>query len=122
MPFFRQKRPFWPKNVKNRQNREKSSKIAFFGILPPFWRFRACPAKTFKKDPTKYEPQYGGWCAYAMGAKGEKVEINPETFKIVDGKLYLFYNRFFSNTLTDWNKDEAHLKKQADVNWQKTFK
>ncbi len=87
------------------------------------YRFaNAVNLETFKKDPTKYEPQYGGWCAYAMGAKGEKVEINPETFKIVEGKLYLFYNHFFSNTLTDWNKDEAHLKKQADANWQKTFK
>jgi YHS domain-containing protein len=75
--------------------------------------------EAFKKEPAKYEPQYGGWCAYAMGAKGEKVEINPETFKILDGKLYLFYNRFFNNTLTDWNKDQTNLKKQADANWQK---
>jgi YHS domain-containing protein len=75
----------------------------------------------FKKNPAKYEPSYGGWCSYAMGAKGEKVEIDPKTFKIVDGKLNLFYNRFFNNTLTDWNKDEANLKKKADVNWSKTF-
>src|SRR3954451_10330679 len=44
----------------------------------------------FKKSPAKYEPEYGGWCAYAMGSKGEKVSIDPATFKIVDGKLYLF--------------------------------
>jgi YHS domain-containing protein len=31
----------------------------------------------FKKDYKKYEPQYGGWCAYAMGATGDKVEIDP---------------------------------------------
>src|SRR5215475_4850266 len=37
----------------------------------------------FKKNPAKYEPQYGGWCAYAMGKKGAKVEIDPETFKII---------------------------------------
>jgi YHS domain-containing protein len=73
----------------------------------------------FKKNPAKYEPEYGGWCAYAMGAKGEKVTIDPKTFKIVDGKLYLFYNKFFNNTLTDWNKDEGNLKKKADANWQK---
>jgi len=47
--------------------------------------------------------------------------VDPETFKIVNGKLYLFYNRFFNNTLTNWNKDEANLKTKADVNWQKTF-
>lgn len=76
----------------------------------------------FIKNPSKYEPQYGGWCAYAMGSAGEKVEINPETFKIVDGKLFLFYNAFFNNTLKSWNKDEANLKTQADNNWKKIYK
>ena len=73
----------------------------------------------FKSNPGKYQPQYGGWCAYAMGAKGEKVEINPETFKIIDGKLYLFYNKFFNNTKKTWDKDESNLKTSADKNWDK---
>lgn len=78
--------------------------------------------EAFKAAPFKYEPEYGGWCAYAMGNTGEKVSIDPETFKIVNGKLYLFYNRFFTNTLKDWNKNEASLKKSADINWPKLFK
>jgi len=78
--------------------------------------------ETFKATPFKYEPEYGGWCAYAMGNSGEKVSVDPETFKIVNGKLYLFYNRFFTNTLKDWNKNEAALKKMADANWPKLFK
>ena len=73
----------------------------------------------FMRNPGRYEPQFGGWCAYAMGKKGEKVEIDPETFKIVDGKLYLFYNKFFNNTLKSWNQDETRLKTQADHNWMK---
>lgn len=73
----------------------------------------------FAKNPASYEPQYGGWCAYAMGATGEKVEIDPETFKIVDGKLNLYYNAYFNNTLKSWNKDEVNLKKKADANWKK---
>jgi len=73
----------------------------------------------FLKNPTSFEPQYGGWCAYAMGAKGEKVEVNPETFKILDGKLYLFYNAYFNNTLKSWNKDEVNLKAKAEKNWKK---
>ena len=72
----------------------------------------------FIADPTKYEPQYGGWCAYAMGNSAEKVEIDPETFKIIDGKLYLFYNKYFNNTLKSWNKTEAKLKTAADVSWK----
>lgn len=73
----------------------------------------------FKKSPAKYEPQYGGWCAYAMGHDGSKVEVDPETFKIISDKLYLFYNKYFNNTLKSWNKDEANLKSHADANWQK---
>ncbi|CAA9202396.1 hypothetical protein FLA105534_04062 [Flavobacterium bizetiae] len=78
--------------------------------------------EAFLKNPSKYEPQYGGWCAYAMGSAGEKVEINPETFKIIDGKLYLFYNAYFNNTLKSWNKDQTNLKTKADNNWKKTYK
>lgn len=73
----------------------------------------------FLKNPSNYEPQYGGWCAYAMGNSGEKVDIDPVTFKIVDGKLYVFYNAFFNNTLKSWNKNEAYLMKKADENWKK---
>ncbi|WP_276485539.1 YHS domain-containing (seleno)protein [Paraflavitalea pollutisoli] len=75
----------------------------------------------FKANPAKYEPQYGGWCAYAMGAKGEKVEVDPETFKILNGKLYLFYNKFFNNTLKSWNKEENSLQTAADKNWTKYY-
>jgi YHS domain-containing protein len=76
----------------------------------------------FVKDYSKYEPQYGGWCAYAMGATNSKVEIDPETFKILNGKLYLFYHSWVNNTLTKWNKDEASLKAKADKNWQVLYK
>ena len=75
----------------------------------------------FKNNPFKYEPEYGGWCAYAMGAKGEKVEIDPETFTIINGKLFLFYNAYFNNTLKDWKKDEANLHKKADANWTNIY-
>jgi hypothetical protein len=75
----------------------------------------------FLKDWKKYEPQYGGWCAYAMGATGEKVEIDPESFKISDGKLFLFYHSWINNTLNKWNKDETNLHTKADRNWPKFF-
>ena len=76
----------------------------------------------FNSNPAKYEPQYGGWCAYAMGSDGSKVEIDPSTFKILDGKLFLFYNRFFNNTLKSWNADEVKLHAQADENWLKVLR
>jgi len=76
----------------------------------------------FLANPAQYEPQYGGWCAYAMGATGEKVEVDPETFKVVNGKLFLFYHSWVNNTLLKWNKDEGNLHAKADVNWQKFYR
>ena len=76
----------------------------------------------FKLNPAKYEPQYGGWCAYAMGNTGEKVEIDPKTFKIINGKLYLFYNSLFNNTLKTWNTKEAILLPKSATNWKNIFK
>ena len=73
----------------------------------------------FKISPSKYEPAYGGWCAYAMGENGEKVKVDPETYKILDGKLFLFYNFWGNNTLKDWNKSEKALKAKGDENWKK---
>ncbi|MGE6353752.1 YHS domain-containing (seleno)protein [Flavobacterium sp. NPDC079362] len=99
---------------------KKDLSTSYQGVV---YKFSSSQNKeTFLKNPSKYEPQYGGWCAYAMGSAGEKVEINPETFKIIDGKLYLFYNAYFNNTLKSWNKDETNLKSKADNNWKKTYK
>ncbi|KAA1244208.1 YHS domain-containing (seleno)protein [Aquimarina sp. RZ0] len=74
----------------------------------------------FKSNPEKFIPQYGGYCAYALGVNGEKVSINPKTYEIRDGKLYLFYNSWGVNTLTKWVEEGAEtLKSKADINWQK---
>jgi YHS domain-containing protein len=101
---------------------EKGSKdqaIAYEGVT--YYFSSAANRDAFKKDPARYEPQYGGWCAYAMGKDGSKVDVDPGTFKIVDGKIFLFYNQFFTNTLKSWNKDEANLHRNADNNWQKVY-
>ena len=95
------------------------AELAVFNQGITYYFSTADNKEAFKKDPSKYEPQYGGWCAYAMGNDGSKVNIDPSTFKILDGKLYVFYNKFFTNTLKSWNKDEAHLKTSANANWQK---
>ena len=86
----------------------------------------------FKENPTKYEPQYGGWCAWAM-ADGQRTKANPKSYKLVDGKLYVFYDRFFIDTREKWNdyiaeyvdasgnineaEGESHLIGQADTYW-----
>lgn len=74
---------------------------------------------TFNKNPKQYLPQYGGYCAYAIAKKSKKVSINPETFEIRDGKLYLFYNSWGTNTLKLWlKKDVKGLQKKADQVWE----
>jgi YHS domain-containing protein len=79
--------------------------------------------ETFKSSPKKYIPAYGGFCAYAVGAKAERVSIDPETFEIRDGKLYLFYNSWGTNTFEMWQEEGAEqLKEKADKNWVKIKK
>ncbi|WP_303318848.1 YHS domain-containing (seleno)protein [Flavivirga abyssicola] len=74
----------------------------------------------FKTNPEKFIPQYGGYCAYAIAIKENKVSINPKTFKIINDKLYLFYNAWGTNTLELWNKEHSHeLLNKADKNWEK---
>jgi YHS domain-containing protein len=91
--------------------------LTFKGIT--YWFSSQSNLSQFKATPEKYEPAYGGWCAYAMGETGEKVKIDPETYKIIEGKLYLFYNFWGNNTLDDWNEKEKMLKTKADQNWKK---
>ena len=74
------------------------------------------------KDPLRYLPEYGGWCAYAMGESGDKISVDPETYKIVDNRLYLFYNTFLNNTLKKWNAREEELLSKADLHWREQQK
>lgn len=75
---------------------------------------------TFKENSEMYVPQYGGYCAYAVAVKGEKIGINPKSFQIIDDKLYLFYDKLGFDTLQKWNEEGVEkLQKQADTNWEK---
>jgi YHS domain-containing protein len=97
------------------QKGNKSILYEYKGVI--YWFNTTENLDLFKKQADKFEPVYGGWCAFALGDSGEKVKVDPKTFKIIDGNLYLFYNFYFNNTLIDWNKDEYELKKKADENW-----
>lgn len=67
----------------------------------------------FKADPEKYAPQYGGYCAYGV-AQGYTPEIDPQAFKVVDGKLYLNLSR---DVLKRWQKDIPGYVRDANKNW-----
>lgn len=70
---------------------------------------------TFKANPAKYEPAYGGFCAYGVSV-GAKFDGDPRYWKIVDGKLYL---NLSAEIQESWNKDvKGHITK-AEANWPK---
>lgn len=83
--------------------------------------------KLFQKNPEKYLPQFGGYCAYGVGMKmGEgingnppgKYPVNPETFKIIDNRLYLFYNDHGYNFLETWESNEKENLERANSRWK----
>jgi YHS domain-containing protein len=69
---------------------------------------------TFKANPDRYAPQYGGHCAWAA-ANNYRFAGDPKVWKIVDGKLYLNYNK---DVQGKWEKDIPGLVKKGDINWQ----
>ncbi|MBZ0112002.1 MAG: YHS domain-containing protein [Thermoanaerobaculia bacterium] len=80
------------------------------------WRFASGDHRDlFEADPTRYAPQYGGYCAFAV-AKGKMVGIDPEAWQIVDDKLYLQYSK---KVQKQWQEDIPGFITKADENWPK---
>lgn len=76
----------------------------------------------FDKEPQKFIPAYGGWCALGM-AVGDKFPVDPKTFKIVDGKLHLFLKNKNVDALDLWNKGNAdEYVEKAAAHWAKVNK
>lgn len=71
----------------------------------------------FLENPEKFAPQYGGWCAYAVADSKSKVGIEPKSFLIQDGRLFVFYNGLLADTRKKWSKDPRAFLKKADANW-----
>lgn len=80
------------------------------------WRFANRDNRDrFAKDPTRYAPQYAGYCAYAV-SRGSTAAIDPEAWKIVDGKLYLNLSK---DIQAIWEEDIPGNIERADRNWPK---
>lgn len=78
------------------------------------WRFASPEAKVkFEKSPATYAPQFGGHCAWAT-SQGYVAPGDPETWKIVDGKLYLNYN---ARAKELWEADQDNAIAQGHANW-----
>ena len=78
------------------------------------WYFSSRDNKAlFMENPEKYVPQYGGYCAWSM-SEGNKGIVNPEEWRIVDEKLYLFFTKGIKRK---WEEDISGHIARADEKW-----
>jgi len=78
------------------------------------WRFASAANRDrFLADPARWAPAYGGFCAYAV-SRGYTAPIDPQAWRIVDGKLYLNYDL---NVRATWARDIPGYISRADANW-----
>ncbi len=127
--------PALPQTMKTLQNLDKNG-VAIQGYDPVAFFTQSKPVKgtsqfqsnyhgatyyfasaedkaTFDASPAKYEPQFGGYCAYGVSV-GKVVPIKVEAFQIVNGRLLLQYDL---DVKEKFNKDQAGNLQKADNNW-----
>lgn len=90
----------------------KGSDEYSYDWLGATWHFaNASHRDMFKQSPIAYAPQYGGYCAEGMAFDEQTVNIEPQAFQIIDGKLYLSGGASFEDLETNRHK--------ADETWPK---
>ena len=78
------------------------------------WRFASTEHRNaFAADPTRYAPQFGGYCAYAV-SRGTTADGDPQQWAVADGKLYVNNNAL---AMTLWNRDRAGNIQAGVINW-----
>lgn len=78
------------------------------------WQFASAEHRDkFAADPEKYAPQFGGYCAYAV-SEGHTASIDPEAWKIIEGKLYLNYSK---GVQKKWEQNAPARIEQGNRNW-----
>jgi YHS domain-containing protein len=90
--------------------------VAQFRVTHQGYEYRFASADhlaTFRANPSRYVPQYGGYCAWAV-ANGYTAAGNPQNWRIVDGRLYLNYN---DEIQTRWERDIPGFIRAGNANW-----
>ncbi|TMV07892.1 YHS domain protein [Ruegeria sediminis] len=78
------------------------------------WQFASQDNRElFEANPRAYAPQFGGYCAYAVG-RGYLATTDPEAWRIVDGKLYLTHSPDVARL---WRQDIPGNIVLAEQNW-----
>lgn len=73
----------------------------------------------FRSNPDRFIPAHGGWCSWAMAADGSRVEVDPKSYLIADGRLFLFYKDILNDTRAKFQKETALNIARADANWKR---
>ena len=78
------------------------------------WRFASAAHRDeFARDPERYAPQFGGYCAWAV-SRGYTADIDPAAWRIVEGKLYLNYSKQVQRM---WERDVRGNIQKGEANW-----
>ena len=81
------------------------------------WYFASAENRDlFAANPERYAPQYGGYWAASLSAAGRVAGVDPEAFKIIDGKLYLNWSKKLAD---NFEKNAAENVRKASENWAK---
>jgi YHS domain-containing protein len=93
-----------------------SEKFSYDWLGTP-WHFASkAHQEAFMSEPTKYAPQFGGYCAGEVTFNGITINIDPEAWRIIDGKLYLGYDKTF---IADLEAHPQNWLPKAEENWPK---
>jgi YHS domain-containing protein len=72
----------------------------------------------FLKNPAKYVPAFGGWCTWAVAELGKRVDVDPESYVLKNGRLLVFYRDPALDTRAKFLENPDALLKKAEANWQ----
>jgi hypothetical protein len=79
------------------------------------WRFASeRNLEAFRAAPDRHAPQYGGYCAWAVGARNVLAPGDGRYWAVVDGRLFVNYD---AGVQRDWLVDVPGFIAAADRNW-----
>jgi hypothetical protein len=93
-----------------------SEKFSYEWLGTPWHFANEKHREMFISEPTQYAPQYGGYCAGEVALGSVTINIDPEAFKIIDGKLYLIYDKDAAEWFAAHAAEEVP---KAEENWPK---
>jgi YHS domain-containing protein len=91
-----------------------SEEFSYDWLGTPWYFASSKHRELFIGEPTKYAPQYGGYCAGEVASNGVTINIDPEAWAIIGGKLYLAYSKEF---MAKFKANPSDILAKAEANW-----